>query len=171
MPLAVNSDGCVRTSCRGRGGGKRCSSKVINLLFYCSSSFSLSVQTAQYELALPQDSLFHAKCISKCFAKIKCSNRTLNRETGRQKRSFERRFEKKVKEQQSRKMHGESSDGENTKKPLQSQFNCWVFFNAVQSAGSVSQSGRLKVWLVLCMGMVASEVLAWKGHVEVTRLG
>lgn len=57
------------------------------------------------------------------------------------------------------------------KSPCKANLTVGVFFNAVQSAGSVSQSGRLKVWLVLCMGMVASEVLAWKGHVEVTRLG
>lgn len=90
QPLAVDSGGCVRTSCRGRGSGKRRSSKVIKLLFYCSSSFSLSVQTAQYELALPQDRTFHAKCISKCFAKINCSARALSREreTGGQKSSF-----------------------------------------------------------------------------------
>lgn len=67
----TNSGGCVRTSCRGRGSGKHHSSKVIKSLFYCSSSFMLSMQTAQCELALPQDSVFHAKCVSKCFAMIK----------------------------------------------------------------------------------------------------
>ena len=116
--------GCVRTSCRGRSGGKRHSSKVIKLLFYCPSCFLLSVQTAQCELALPQDSVFHAKYISQCFEKRKCSSQALNREreTGRQTRSFWRRFEKWMKEQQSRKMHGEPSDCEKTQKSLQSIF-------------------------------------------------
>lgn len=81
-------------------------------------------------------------------------------------------FFKKIKGQQSRKRHGDSSDGENTKKflhkPLFPLFLMLPLFYVQPQLAKyrLCFTLRWKVWKVLWMGAVVSEAVVWKGHNE-----